>query len=54
MKGALSRIRGDVAAEGGFKFFRHQRREREFDVKWIENVEWLKGFEELFSSGSGC
>jgi len=35
LKEALSRIRGDVAAEGGFKFFRHQRREREFDeVDW--------------------
>ena len=45
LKGALSRIGVDVAVEGKFTFFRRRRREREFDVSWIENVEWLRGFE---------
>lgn len=50
LKGALSRIGDDVAAEGGSKFFRCKRNEREFDVRWIENIEWLKGFEGLTPS----
>ena len=50
LKGALSRIGDDVAAEGGFKFFRCKRNERQFDVRWIENVDWLKGFEGLTPS----
>jgi len=44
LKGALSRIGVDLAVEGGFRFFRHRREEREFDPKWIENVDWLLGF----------
>ena len=45
LKGALSRIGADFAEEGGFKFFTYGRGQREFDPKWIENVEWLRGFE---------
>ena len=47
LKSALNRIGMDFTEEGGFKFFTHGRGEREFDPKWIEDVEWLKGFEGL-------
>jgi hypothetical protein len=47
LKGALNRIGMDFTEEGGFKFFTYGRGEREFDPKWIENVEWLRGFEGL-------
>jgi hypothetical protein len=45
VKGALTRIGADLSQEGGYKFFRHKREEREFDVSWIREVEWLRGFE---------
>jgi hypothetical protein len=45
VRGALSRIGADLGQEGGYQFFRYKRVEREFDVSWITNVEWLQGFE---------
>jgi len=45
LRSALSRIGEDFAEEGEFKIFTQRREEREFDPKWIEGVEWLKGFE---------
>ena len=43
LKAALSRVGGDLNAEGGYRFFRHSRKEREFDEAWIKGVDWLKG-----------
>lgn len=40
-----------VDAERGFKFCCHRRKEREFDVKWIENAGCLKEFERFVFLG---
>jgi hypothetical protein len=47
LKAVLRRIGGDLAQEGGYRLFKHQRVERQFDPRWIEDVKWLGG-----SSGS--
>lgn len=49
VRGALSRIGADLSQEGGYQFFRHKRVEREFDVLWLRNLEWLEGFEGRYS-----
>jgi hypothetical protein len=47
LKAVLRRIGGDLAQEGGYRLFKHQREERQFNPRWIEDVKWLGG-----SSGS--
>ena len=47
LKAVLRRIGGDLAQEGGYRLFQHQREERRFNPHWIEDVKWLGG-----SSGS--
>jgi hypothetical protein len=47
LKAVLRRIGGDLAQEGGYRLFIHQREERQFNPHWIEGVKWLRG-----SSGS--
>lgn len=49
VRGVLSRIGADLSQEGGYRLFSHKRVEREFDVSWIRNVEWLHGFEGSYS-----
>lgn len=48
LKAALSRIGGDISQEGGYRLFRHARKERKFDKAWIRSVEWLEGFDGMF------
>ena len=48
VKGALARLGADLTQDGGYKFFRHKREEREFQISWIREVEWLRGFEGWF------
>ena len=45
LKGALSRIGGDLSEEGGYQFFRCVRKERAFDPKWITGLYWLEEFD---------
>jgi hypothetical protein len=45
VKDVLSRLGADLKGQGGYRFFRHKRQEREFDVSWIAKVDWLHGFE---------
>lgn len=45
VKDVLVRLGADLREGGGYRFFRHKRLEREFDVSWIAKVEWLQGFE---------
>jgi len=42
LKKALARVGGDLAQEGGFRFFRRLGKEREFNPVWLKNVKWLK------------
>ena|SRR5437762_14332293 len=41
----LTRFGADLKIEGRYALFRHTRQEREFDVSWIADIEWLQGFE---------
>ena len=45
LKQVLARVGADLSKETSFRFFRQPGIEREFDVAWIEDVEWLSGFE---------
>jgi hypothetical protein len=47
LKAVLRRIGGDLSQEGGYRLFKHQREERQFNPHWIDGVKWLGG-----SSGS--
>jgi len=47
LKAALSRIGGDLTQEGGYRFFRRNTKEREFETRWLDDAEWLKRFEGL-------
>ncbi|OLE51107.1 MAG: hypothetical protein AUG51_24635 [Acidobacteria bacterium 13_1_20CM_3_53_8] len=53
VKAALSKIGGDIGQEGGYRLFRHARKERKFDTAWIRGVEWLEGFDGMFHLRSG-
>jgi hypothetical protein len=53
LKAGLMRLGGDMKKEGGYRFFLHDSKEREFEAKWIWNVGWMAGFDGLLFGGCG-
>jgi hypothetical protein len=48
LKEALARVGGDMVQEGGFRFFKSQGEEREFQFEWVKDTPlWSELFEGL-------
>jgi hypothetical protein len=51
IKAGLMRLGGDMKKEGGYRFFLHNSKEREFQAQWIWNVGWMAGFDGMWFVG---